>query len=297
MRALVAVLTLAACNGSSTQGTTAPAAGPPAPLVASPAHRDDVAVATVNGRPVFGSCVTTQAARGASKQHALDECIAFELLAQQATSYATDPEVSLATRTALVNQFIAREYEDKLTKPADFGPFWDKALERNRRVIDHGEARASAYARVTIEKTASAAQDAAARAIAEEVAKATQNERGLTPAHLNEIALRVAAGRAKIDFGAVPSYLNEGGLDPSYATPLFAIPEVGRTSGAVRTPWGWEVILFSDVIPPEKLSPDEITAKVLPDVKRSYFAIWANQLAAKSSVKIFDANVPLLEDL
>jgi hypothetical protein len=287
---------LAACSGSKTQAPSVTTSGPPAQLVATAASTADVQVATVNGRPVFASCVTTQAARGASKQAALDQCIAFELLAQKAESYATDPEVVLETHTALVNQLIARDYEDKLNKPSDFGAFWNQALARNKNAIEHGEARASAYVRISLPKDAPPEQDAKARALVEEVAKATVNERGLTPAHLKDIAETVVAGRAKVDFAVVASYLDNGGLNPTYAQPLFAIPEVGRTSGAIRTVWGWDVILLSDRVPAEKLSPDEIVAKVLPDVKRSYFAVWVSQIAAKSSVTVFDKNVPLLED-
>jgi hypothetical protein len=288
---------LAACSGSKTQAPSAVRSGPPAQLIATAASAADVQVATVNGRPVFASCVTTQAARGASKQEALDQCIGFELLAQKAESYATDPEVVLETHTALVNQLIARDYEDKLTKPSDFGAFWNQALARNKNAIEHGEARASAYVRISVPKDAPPEEDAKARALVEEIAKATVNERGLTPIHLKDIGERIVAGRAKLDFAVVASYLDNGGLNPTYAQPLFAIREVGRTSGAVRTYWGWDVILLSDVVPAEKLSPDEIVVKVLPDVKRSYFSFWVSQIAAKSSVTVFDKNLPLLEDL
>jgi hypothetical protein len=259
--------------------------------------RDDVEVANVNGRPVFASCVTRQAARGASKEEALSECVGFELLAQSAERYATDAEVGLATRTALVNQFVAREYEDRFTRPADFGAFWDKSIERNKQVIEHGEARASAYVRVTVDKKTSPDEEAKASALAQEIAAAVASERGLLPVHLEEIAKRVVGSRGKVDFAVVPSYLDNGGLDATYARPLFAIPEVGRTSAAVRTTWGWDVILFADVVPAAKLSPEEIITKFLPDVKRTYFTTWANQISAKSSVKIYDENVKLLEDL
>src|SRR5690349_5838184 len=91
---LLLAVALTACGSSSTPGTQPGAtSGPPAPLVASPAGPQDVKVATVNGRPVYASCVQTQAARGASKQDALQQCIDFELLAQLSLQYATDPEV------------------------------------------------------------------------------------------------------------------------------------------------------------------------------------------------------------
>lgn len=294
---IVSAVWAVACSSSTSTTAVENMVGPPASLTAVPASRDDVQVATVNGRPVYGSCVATQAGRGASRQEALDQCIAFELLAQRAEAYATDPEVIAETRTALVNQLVTRDYENKLTKPADFGAFWDKALERNKRLVDHGEARASAYARITVASEAPADEQARAKALAEEIAAATRDERGLTASHLEDIAKQVVGSRGKVDFAVVPPYLDEGGLDPTYAKPLFAIPEVGRTSAAVRTPWGWDVILFSERIAAEKLSQDEIVAKVLPDVKRSYFVTWANQIASKLSVKIYDENIPLLEDL
>src|SRR5688500_1194279 len=109
-----------ACGGSKSPSAPAPS-GPPASFIAAPA-RDDVQVATVNGRPVWGSCVTGQGARGATRDEALAQCIDFELLAQaaEARGLAVDPDVVLATRTALVSQLVAREYEDKYDGPEDF---------------------------------------------------------------------------------------------------------------------------------------------------------------------------------
>ncbi len=257
-------------------------------------------VAKVNGRPVYGSCVQAQSARGATKQQALEQCVDFELLAQHAVAFATDADVVHETRTALVSTVIARDYEDKYNQPTDFGAFWDRALDRNRHRIAHGEARASAYVRFPLAKTASPAEETAARNLATEVAAAVAGERGLMAPHLNEIAERVVAGRAKFEFSLVPPYLNEGGLVEEYAKPLFGISDVGRTwPSAVRSGWGWDVILLTELFPAEKLSPTEIVEKVLPDVKRSYFPLWAAQVAQRLgvAVKIYDDNVPLLEDV
>ena len=71
-----------ACSGSKAPPPPTPS-GPAASLTATAAH-DDVQVATVNGRPVRGSCVTEQAARGATRDDALKQCIDFELMAQVA---------------------------------------------------------------------------------------------------------------------------------------------------------------------------------------------------------------------
>src|SRR5439155_20343050 len=107
MRQLVLVsfgLGLVACGSSKAPPPPTPT-GPPAAWLPTTAP-DDVQVATVNGKPVWGSCVTAQAAHATSKQDALKQCIDFELLAQEANAHgiATDPDVALATRTALVSQ-------------------------------------------------------------------------------------------------------------------------------------------------------------------------------------------------
>ncbi len=296
MRVLVLV-SLFACGGSSAPTQPQPTSGPPAPMTATPASAEDVVVASVNGQPVYGSCVAAQAARGATKQGALDECIGFELLAQQAVAFATDSEVVHETKRALVSQFIAREYEDKYTSPKDFGAAWDKFLEINKLKVEHGEARASAYVRLVLPKNATPDQDAAARAVAEEVAAKLRDERGLTGVHLKQLGEQIVGTRGKLEITSVPPYLDNGALVKPYADALFAIPEVGRTSGAVRTAWGWDVILLTERIAPEKLSPDETRAKMLPELQRSYFAIWAKQVAKAVSVKLFDDNIPKLEDL
>ncbi len=296
---LVIVCGIAACGGPSAP-PQATQSGPPAPLVAMPASADDVIVARVNGKPVYGACMQAQGTRGATKEEALRQCIDFELLSQQATKYADDPEVVLATRTALVNQLIAREYEDKLTKPTDFGDFWNRLLDKNRMRVTHGEVRASAYVRIPVAKTATPAEDAAAKAIADEFAAAAAPERGMMGTHLDELARGVVGTRAKYDYATVPPYLNNGGLVDEYAKPLFAIPDVGRTwPTAVRSAWGWDVILLTELIPAAHPTPDEITRQALPEVKRSYFPLWVAQVAQKLGItpKIYDDKLPLLEDL
>src|SRR5688500_8823834 len=128
-------LVFAIACGSSKAPSPVPS-GPPASTLAPPA-KNDVQIATVNGKPVWGSCVTAQARRagpGATREQAVQQCIDFELLAQaaDARALATDPEVVLATRTALVSQLVAFEYEDKYQRPEEFGTFWTRALERNK---------------------------------------------------------------------------------------------------------------------------------------------------------------------
>jgi len=287
-----------ACGGS--KAPPAPAAsGPPASFTEA-AARDDVQVATVNGRPVWGSCVSAQAARGAARDEALAQCIDFELMAQaaEARDLALDRDVVLATRTALVSQLVAREYEDKYDAPEDFGVFWTRSIERNKGRFDHPEARGSAYVRVDVAQNAAPADDAAAKRLIDDIHAALANERGLMKPHLEDIATRVA-GTAKLKIAAVPPDLRNGRLHDAYAAALFAIPEIGRVSRPVRTPWGWDIVLWDSVVPEVHATPAEIALQALPEIKRGYFPQWVN-LVAKSlgaKIQVVDKNIPLLEDL
>lgn len=293
------VLGLVACGSSKVPPPPTPT-GPPAAWLPTPAP-DDVQVATVNGKPVWGSCVTAQAAHATSKQDALKQCIDFELLAQAADArgLATDPEVAQATRTALVSQVVAFEYEDKYQKPADFGPAWDSMVQRNKLRFDHVEYRASAYVRINVDKKATADDDAKAHAIVEEIATKLAGERGLSPPQFFDLAEQIAAGRATTTHAVVTPY-SRGGLDKPYEDALFSIPDIGQTAPhAVRTKWGWDVILYNDVVPEHHATAEELEREMLPELKRQYFTTWTNQVAQKLGVKIEieQSNLPALENM
>src|SRR5688500_7421250 len=110
-------LVATAC-GSASPPSPSPAASR-AGLVAPPAA-NDVEVARVNDRPVWGSCVATQAvsATPQDRDRALRDCIDFELLAQTAEQrgLAAMPEVNEAFRTALVDRVVA-DFEHRYQKP------------------------------------------------------------------------------------------------------------------------------------------------------------------------------------
>ena len=269
------LLIVAACGGGGKQAPPAPV-GPAAQLVAPGAGSDDVIVATVNGRPVWGSCVRVQ--------RSLDECVAFELMAQEAEKrgLAKDYDVQLATRTALVSRFVADAYETKMNKPSDFGDAWAKQVAPFIYKIDHDEVRASHYVRV---------QDPA---LAEQIATEAAKQTGWMPPMLDAMADRLAAGKPieKADVGfKMPVQLEE-----HYSKALFALPEVGRTSPVTKTPWGYDVILYSDVLPARHPSQEEIVKELLPPLKERYFSVWVHQIEVALGVKI-EENAKLLEEL
>jgi hypothetical protein len=67
----------------------------------------------------------------------------------------------------------------------------------------------------------------------------------------------------------------------------------------VRTPWGWDVILFNDLVAEAHPPAAEVIEKMLPEVKRSFFPQWTNQIAQRigAKIEIEEKNLPLLENL
>ena len=293
---LAASLGLVACA----RHPAAPASpsGPPAQLASTAAGSDDVIVARVNGRPVWGSCVAAEAAGpemegsgpvpgpGAARQAALDACIAFELLAQQAEArgLATDPEVVDATRTALVGQLVAHEFEDGITRPEQIGPTWNRVAAHMRPALSHDEARGSTYVRVVVAPKATPADDAAAHAVADRIAAAVNAAPGLTSPDFVALALQAAAGQ-KIQHGDVLPNLR-GWFTPPYGDALFALPELGATSPAVRTKWGWDVILYTSQLPATHPSEDALVRDMMPEAKHAYFRAWVEQIRRALGVRV-----------
>ncbi len=289
MRALCLLLLalVAACSGSG--GPSPPPAAQALSAVAPRASEADLEVARVNGRPVWASCVTAQAGRGATtREAALDECVAFELLAQAAEQkgLGTDPLVAEATRSALVNRVIELGFDARYQKPADLGEVMTKWIDQNERRRHQPELRASAYARITLAKDAPPELEDKAHKLAEAIAAATAGETGMFGVTLKDIAERVATNTGlKLDVAEVPNR-DHSGLDGSYADALWEIAEVGRTSRAVRTPWGWDVILLTAIIPPKEMTRDELGAVVFDEVRRLTFTTWVNNLIKQLGVRV-----------
>ncbi|HEY1556995.1 MAG TPA: hypothetical protein VGF94_19305 [Kofleriaceae bacterium] len=292
----VALVAFAAAACSSASAPTMPK-GAPASLEATAAGSGDAIVARVDGHPVWGSCVAAQVARMHVDAHvALQQCIDFELLARAADQrgLATDPEVVDATRDALVNRLVELGFEDAFTKPGDFGAFWDDVMVHHKAQYHykHVEYRASTYVRVPVAQKPPF-EDPAARAIAERIAAAVANERGLFASDFVELAQR-AAGDAKLQHADVPPY-QHARLEGNYGDALWAIPEIGRTSPVVRSDEGYDVILWTDDVPAAAPSPDELVREALPEVQREFFAVWVGKLAHAMNLHVEPA--PDVDDL
>lgn len=292
MRLVGLAMIAAACGGGGGDQTGEVSSAPPVhPIaaVAPPAVADDVIVAKVAGRPVWGSCVAAQVARGArDRRAALDECIAFELMAQEAERRGMLPAASAddAVKSALVNRLVETGFEATHTTPDSLGDVMTKWLDANAWRMHRPELRSSSYARVLVDKAASPEADAAAKVVADSIATALASETGLFGVNLRETANRLAAGTGvKIEAVDAPP-TQKTKLDPSYGDALYALPEVGRASGAVRTPWGWDVIVWTGGLPPQELTRAQLAEGAFPELRRVAFGAWVNALIKELHVKV-----------
>jgi hypothetical protein len=299
MRALLFTL-LAACGGSS---APVPAAAAPPVVATPPLTADDAVVAQVNGRSVWASCVTTQAGALAGtiaqrRAAALDQCIAFELLAKAAEDrgLAAAPEVAEATRRAVVNRLVETDFEQHYRGPADLQQAIDAVMAKNAWRLHVLELRASTFARFIVPAQAPPEVDAAAHALADRLAAELTGQTGLYNVHLTEAAARIDAGTAiKLESADVKPTHHDDLVD-EYARALYAIPAVGETSPAFRTKWGWDVVLWTGGVEAKERSRDEVVVEMFPELRRRQFQIWASQLGKRLGVHI-EVNQAALEQL
>ncbi|MDX2086688.1 MAG: hypothetical protein SFX73_02505 [Kofleriaceae bacterium] len=285
-RASLLLAFIAACGG--------PSSAPPAPVataisaVAPPASPADLELARVNGKPVWASCVVEQLARHKrlNADTALQECIAFELMAQEAVKRHLDtfPEVVDATRTAMVSRFIATEFEAKYKSPADLGSFMSKIIDKESWRLSRPELRASSYIRIPLAENVPPEVEARAKSTAQTIADAVASERGLADSNFVEIAQRAVPG-VLFEHAEVPAKVRTG-LDKTYGDVLFAVPEVGSSSGPVRTKWGYDVILWTGGLPAKETTREELEAELFPEIRRAYFIAWVGQMVKERGIHI-----------
>ncbi|HEX4416770.1 MAG TPA: hypothetical protein VH165_02675 [Kofleriaceae bacterium] len=305
MRAVSALAVLGSLGSLGAACGSSPHGPPPAPpataVIATPRLTpDDVEVARVNGRPVWASCVAAQATTvarppagaandgDAVRRAALDQCVAFELLAQaaEARGLAAGPEVAAAARTAAVNRLVETEFEQRYQTPADLGAAIDAVMQRNAWRMHLIQLRASSFARFIVPKNAPPDVDARARALAEQLAGQLAGQTGLYPIHLTEAAQRIDAGTGiKLESDSVKP-MHQDDLVAPYAAALYAIPAVGQASGAFRTQWGWDVALWTGGVEPKDSTRVELAAEMFPDLRRRQFQLWTTQLGKQLGLHI-----------
>ena len=307
MRPLVAILLIAACGGEAKK---APAPARPDALRAAAAGR--TVVARVNGEPVYDDCVARQASAGKDLRAALDDCVAFELLAQEALrrGYLAAPEVAEAGRREMVRSLIAAEFTPTLDDPSDIPAadikwLWDSQLESS---YNKPERRRATYCRVGVKKKTPRGgdRDLKGKAYAEQIHRAMQ---GLTfTPELLALTCNLASGGRKVrtttsetePFAANGGY-SGGRYAREFAGAAFSIDKIGHVSEPTRTEWGWDIVLLTDIRPPETTSFADAEPEIREMLLRSpstaeyrvkKFLAWFQRYASRAHIELHPEALP-----
>lgn len=289
------VVGVVACGGG---GAAEPPASPGGPLdlTARPTGPDDLVVARVDGRPVYASCVIAQAAgRHVDRATALDDCVTFELLAGAAIARGRDrdPELAAAVRDAAAIRLIDVEVRAKIRQWGDLpAAIRDPIFEKNRERLNLPESRSSWYARVKVPKPdrGGPREQAAERAI-RVLATAIGGRADLFKADLDRAlpeAVNAVDPTLPYEVGRGEPTQLDCCLQDDYRRALFTTSAPGQISAPVRTPWGWDMILFDDYRVPPKLTPAELGDKLFPAARLQYWSWWTDGLAKAHEARVVD---------
>jgi len=283
------VLALCACGGGNPPPEAPARVGPAAALVAPPAGPDDVEVAQVAGKPVWGSCVTAQIHRGAKdRTTALRECIDFELLAQAADArgLATQADVIEATRTAIVNRLVETGFESHYQTFDDLRAQIDQTIARNQSAMNVDEKRSCMYLRIELPRDAPAKVEQQAHAAINTIYAAFEHETGLFEVDVAGRATAIAKDlNVKVTATDFKSSVRTE-FEPTFGDALFAIPDVGRVAPPTRTPYGWDLILLTQRVPAKHYTRDEVATIIFPELRRRQFQLWMIEVAHSLGVQV-----------
>lgn len=294
-RGLLAAMVLAACGGSGGGGAPAAPAGPP-DLTARPAGPDDLVVARVDGRPVYASCVAAQArGRHVDRATALADCVDLELLAGAAMARGLDrdPAVAAAGREAAATRLIDREFSGRYRTWNDLpAGYRDPLLAKNRDRMVRPESRASWLGRVKVSKAeAGTARDQLAERAIRAAWDQPHDRAHLFSTDLDRAVHAAAAAvdpTLQVEVAAAPPTARDFGAQKDYREALFTIGAIGMISAPTRTPWGWDLILFTDFRAPPPMTEADLVAKLFPAARRALWTRWSTELAVAHAAKVAD---------
>ena len=290
---VVAIALVAACGGEERR------AAPPAPVVvpttatAQPAGADDLVVATVNDQPVYGSCVETQAeALGLDARAALDQCVGFELLAQEADrrGLREDPDVADTWRREMVRRVIAADLGAIDTLDQLPAGFRDAMIAKFGQYLQRPLLRGAHYARIDMPRGTiqGGPEDLRAKTVADAIYAELKDQEGILPGELFAVADRhAAAAGLAITRSQKPYFTPEKevpgirGAQPEFLASLMQATEVGRIGPPARTRQGWDIPLYWTFIPPKDLTPEFFV-----DARQQYFLQWAEGLRKQLGLEV-----------
>lgn len=284
-----------------------------AALREGPSGPDDIVVAQVNDVPIWRSCV---AHIGGDVKQALNECIGFELLSQAAAGRTADPRQTRAGKAILANAMMDI-YDQRITAATHLPASTVERVIKDERQLHprnfaHPEIRYSYYVRVRVPKLAvpGGPEDSAAKALADRIFGVLSKRRGWFGREFLEAGIAAAGTDHGLTVDAPSSIAygsRYGSLVESYASAMFAIPEVGSISpptkviladrGRNATDYnGWDIILLADVMPENTISEAQTAESVFPAARRAYFPEWMKHEIAvpwkKLEVTVDDSEAP-----
>ena len=309
--AFFAIVAALACGEPERPAAPPPVTVQPVATRADPAGRD--VVATVNGEPIYADCVATQMTAGSDVDAALDQCVAFELLAQEAIrrGMAADGEVLASRRTEMVRALVDSEFAHTLDDPSDVAEnelrwLWDTQLSRR---FNRPELRRATYCRAPVASSAAPGgpEHREARKLAEELHAALSAMRGLEPQRFAALCWMAAGGRL-VKTTAIPTrpFSKDGRYESgAYAAPFadaaFSVGQVGHVSAPTRTSWGWDVVLVTEILPPEKATLEQAAPEIreqlihrpeTAEYRLRKFRAWIGRYLAAARVQTFPDNLP-----
>lgn len=241
---------------------------------------EDVVVASVDGVPITGARVAAHGrATGLAARQSLDDLVNFELLAQAAArrGLAASPAVVEARTRELARRLLRAEFEAR-TRPEDI-PAADvrREYERNRRHFEHPEIRNVMTVLFPARKgAASPADDARARATAQELAERWRAER---PADAKAARAIVETYYGYLE-GVRVDRFNTGPGAPherDWLKTVMTLKVPGSFAGPLRTWFGWQVVFLVE-LHPARNTPE---AEALATIRREMFPLWQRAAFAR----------------
>lgn len=309
-RALLWSALLSGC-GSSGSPVTPTGQGDGELLASTPGDR--VEVARVNGVPIYDDCVAAQAAALAAAGHAdaaadapasagtpgaanqelrrraLDQCIGFELLAQEAQRHrlAKDADVLWSRKTEAVRRLIDEEFVARYPDPDHIDrAMLEQAFKSSYRHFYRPEYRHVRFVLVEVDKAGKpgSPEDLAAQQLADEIYRALAGQKDIAVDRFDATTAEVAGDRTHViqDY----NFPRHNRAVEEFAAAAFAIAEVGTVAPPVRTRFGWHVILLKQIDPEKNVPLEQAKYELFPFLRTQLFMTWSKTLGQGADVEV-----------
>lgn len=295
----------------------------------SAAAPGQIVVAEVDGLPVYGACLQAQRDverdverdidRDIDRQTALERCIEFELLAQEAQrrGLARHPDVVAMGRKeavrALLDQHIVApmptpEQTDRSILVDAYKRYRDRIYAPERRRIFHLFAPFAKH-----RERPGTDDDRRARAFADELHAAlvaapvatSFDRRGLTPDAFYDIAKQVAGDRplgptdeatGEFKREIFKVYRDQPNLPRGFSHAAMDIPKPGMVSGPARSDYGWHIILYIDGEPARFADVESAAEYLFQTVRSERYWNFTGQLLKNADIAVNEAALERMQE-